>query len=131
MVNVNGEDVQLFVEQISAQILKKLKESAEIKIRRKVKYAVVTVPAYFNDLQKQATRDACTIAGLDCKFLLPEPSAAAIAYGFDKPHPTLKKCVVFDFGGGTLDVSVLSVFRREIKILAVSGDDHLGGQDID
>lgn len=75
--------------------------------------------------------DACKIAGLDCKKLLSEPIAAALAYGIDKPHKKLQKCIVFDFGGGTLDISVLSVFQRHIKILAVSGDDHLGGQDID
>ena len=106
-----------------------MKQCADEKTKQNVKNCVVTVPAYFNDSQKQATKDACELAGLDCQRILNEPTAAALAYGLtDCP---LKRCLIFDFGGGTFDVSVLSIEHRIIKVLAINGDTHLGGQDID
>ena len=128
---VNDEQKLLYPEQVSAKVLENLKLCAEQKCLRKVKNVVVTVPAYFNDIQKQATKDACQIAGLECKRILNEPTAAAIAYGFDKAGDAEKLCLVFDFGGGTLDISILSIFRRKIEVKVVNGDTHLGGEDID
>ena len=92
---------------------------------------MVTVPAYFNNSQKQATLDACRIAGLECERIINEPTAAAIAYGLDKMHAQQKRIVVFDLGGGTLDVSVLTIEQGIIEVMATRGDTHLGGQDID
>ena len=128
----DGIKQKLYPEQISAKVLEKMKYFAEKNINGVVKNAVVTVPAYFNDSQKQATKDACYMAGLVCKQIVNEPTAAAIAYGFEKSHgDTEKLCVVFDFGGGTLDISVLSIQQQRIIVKAVNGNTHLGGQDID
>ena len=93
--------------------------------------AVVTVPAYFDNNQIDATKKACEMAGLDCRKLLKEPTAAAIAYGIDKGTESLKRCLVFDFGGGTLDITILKLENRQIEVMAVTGDSNLGGVDID
>ena len=116
-------------EEISAMILRKLKEDAEAKLGKKITEAVITVPAYFNDSQRKATKDAGKIAGLEVKRIINEPTAAALAYGFDKNKN--EKIVVFDFGGGTFDVSVLDVDSNVVEVKATGGDSHLGGRDID
>ncbi len=116
-------------EEISAMILQKLKADAEKRLGEPITEAVITVPAYFNDAQRAATRDAGKIAGLDVKRIINEPTAAALAYGFDKKKN--EKIVVFDFGGGTFDISVLEVGDDVIEVKATDGDAHLGGKDID
>ena len=116
-------------EEISAMILQKLKQDAQAKIGETITEAVITVPAYFNDAQRQATRDAGKIAGLDVKRIINEPTAAALAYGFNKKKN--EKIVVFDFGGGTFDISVLEVGDDVIEVRSTDGDSHLGGKDID
>ncbi len=116
-------------EEISAMILGKLKADAEKKLGEPVTQAVITVPAYFNDSQRQATKDAGKIAGLEVMRIIPEPTAAALAYGFDKKKD--EKIAVFDFGGGTFDVSVLEVGADVIEVKSVDGDAHLGGKDLD
>ncbi len=117
-------------EEISSMILKKLKEYAEIFLNQEVKNAVITVPAYFTNNQKQLTKDAGTIAGLNILKVIQEPTAAAIAYGFNKKNNNEKKILVFDFGGGTLDVSLLELSEEYFDVLALGGDNHLGGNDI-
>ena len=117
-------------EEISAQVLIKMKEIAEAYLGEEVTEAVITVPAYFNDSQRQSTKDAGRIAGLDVKRIIPEPTAAALAYGLDK-EKTDKKIVVFDLGGGTFDVSVLEIGDGVFEVLATNGDTHLGGDDFD
>ena len=116
-------------EEISAKILAKLKADAEARLGEKVTEAVITVPAYFNDSQRQATKDAGKIAGLDVKRIINEPTAAALAYGFNKKKN--EKIAVFDFGGGTFDISVLEVGDDVIEVKSTDGDSHLGGRDID
>ena len=116
-------------EEISAMILAKLKADAEARLGEPVTEAVITVPAYFNDSQRQATKDAGKIAGLDVKRIINEPTAAALAYGFNKKKD--EKIVVFDFGGGTFDISVLEVGDDVIEVKSTDGDAHLGGKDID
>ncbi|HMP67150.1 MAG TPA: molecular chaperone DnaK [Candidatus Paceibacterota bacterium] len=116
-------------EEISAMILQKLKADAEAKLGEKITEAVITVPAYFNDSQRQATKDAGKIAGLDVKRIINEPTAAALAYGFNKKKD--EKIVVFDFGGGTFDISVLEVGDDVVEVKATDGDSHMGGKDID
>lgn len=116
-------------EEISAMILQKLKADAEARLGEPVTEAVITVPAYFNDAQRQATKDAGKIAGLDVKRIINEPTAAALAYGFNKKKD--EKIVVFDFGGGTFDISVLEVGGDVIEVKSTDGDAHLGGKDID
>jgi molecular chaperone DnaK len=116
-------------EEISAMILQKLKTDAEQKLGEKITEAVITVPAYFNDAQRQATKDAGKIAGLDVKRIINEPTAAALAYGFNKKKD--EKIVVFDFGGGTFDVSVLEVADDVVEVKSTDGDSHMGGKDID
>ncbi len=117
-------------EEIGAFILIKMKETAEAYLGEKVTEAVVTVPAYFNDSQRQSTKDAGRIAGLDVKRIIPEPTAAALAYGLDKDH-TDKKIAVFDLGGGTFDISILEIGDGVFEVLATNGDTHLGGDDFD
>lgn len=117
-------------EEISAQILIKMKETAEAYLGEKVTEAVITVPAYFNDSQRQSTKDAGRIAGLDVKRIIPEPTAAALAYGLDKQH-TEKKVAVFDLGGGTFDISILEIGDGVFEVLSTNGDTHLGGDDFD
>ena len=116
-------------EEISAMILQKLKKDAEEKIGETITEAIITVPAYFNDAQRKATKDAGKIAGLDVKRIINEPTAAALAYGFNKKKD--EQIVVFDFGGGTFDVSVLEVGDDVIEVKATDGDSHMGGRDID
>ena len=129
-VDVKGESKVFSPEEISAMILGKMKEIAESYLGEKVTDAVVTVPAYFNDAQRQATKDAGTIAGLNVVRILNEPTAAAIAYGLDKTKEE-KNILVFDLGGGTFDVSLLNMDQGVFEVLATSGDTHLGGEDFD
>merc|ERR1711935_708409 len=117
-------------EEISAMVLVKMKEIAEAYLGRTVKHAVVTVPAYFNDAQRQATKDAGIIAGLDVLRIINEPTAAAIACGLDKKSGE-KNIIVFDLGGGTFDVSLLTIDNGVFEVVATSGDTHLGGEDFD
>jgi molecular chaperone DnaK len=134
--NSNGDAVfdvhgkQLSPEEIAAQILIKMKETAEAYLGEKVTEAVITVPAYFNDAQRQSTKDAGRIAGLDVKRIIPEPTAAALAYGLDK-EKTDRKIAVFDLGGGTFDISILEIGDGVFEVLATNGDTHLGGDDFD
>merc|ERR1719327_270689 len=117
-------------EEISASVLHKMKETAEDFLGRNVSRAVVTVPAYFNDAQRQATKDACTIAGLEIVRIINEPTAAAIAFGLDQKEGE-KNILVYDLGGGTFDVSLLGIDGGVFEVLATSGDTHLGGEDFD
>ncbi|MFB0939127.1 MAG: molecular chaperone DnaK [Urechidicola sp.] len=117
-------------QEISAMVLQKMKKTAEDYLGHEVSEAVVTVPAYFNDAQRQATKEAGEIAGLKVSRIINEPTAAALAYGMDKKHDD-KKIVVFDFGGGTHDVSILELGDGVFEVLATDGDTHLGGDDVD
>ena len=128
VVEIDGEDFT--PEQISAMILGKMKADAEKYLGEPVTEAVITVPAYFNDAQRQATKDAGKIAGLDVKRIVNEPTAAALAYGLDKKG-TEQKVLVFDLGGGTFDVSLLDLADGVVEVLATNGDNHLGGDDWD
>ncbi len=116
-------------EEISAMILGKIKTDVETKLGTKITEAVITVPAYFNDAQRKATKDAGAIAGLDVKRIINEPTAAALAYGFNKKKN--EKIVVYDFGGGTFDVSILEIGDDVVEVKSTDGDSHLGGRDID
>lgn len=127
LIEMNGKDYS--PEEVSAMILKKIKTDVEEKTGEKVTEAVITVPAYFDDAQRQATKDAGKIAGLEVKRIINEPTAAALAYGFNKK--TDEKIVVFDFGGGTFDVSVLEVADDVVEVKSTGGDAHMGGEDID
>ena len=117
-------------EEAAAQVLMKMKETAESYLGEKVTEAIITVPAYFNDSQRQSTKDAGRIAGLDVKRILPEPTAAALAYGIDKLK-TDKKIAVYDLGGGTFDISILEIGDGVFEVLSTNGDTHLGGDDFD
>lgn len=118
-------------EEISSMVLTKMKEIAEAYLGRKVTEAVVTVPAYFNDAQRQATKDAGVIAGLNVLRIINEPTAAAIAYGLDKKTTKEKNILIFDLGGGTFDVSVLVIEDGVFEVKSTAGDTHLGGEDFD
>jgi len=117
--------------QISAYILQKMKETAENYLGEAVTQAVITVPAYFNDAQRQATKDAGKIAGLEVLRIINEPTAAAIAYGLDKKGTGEKNVLIFDLGGGTFDVSLLTIEEGIFEVKATAGDTHLGGEDFD
>lgn len=128
-VGVKIADKEYRPEEVSAMILAKLKADAEAKLGEKITEAIITVPAYFNDAQRKATKDAGQIAGLDVKRIINEPTAAALAYGFNKKKN--EKIAVFDFGGGTFDISVLEVGDDVVEVKSTDGDSHLGGKDID
>jgi len=129
-VHYKGEDRTYRPEQISALILGRMRDIAEAKLGQKVKRAVITVPAYFNDSQRMATKNAATIAGLDCVKILNEPTAACMCYGFEKKNNG-DKVLIFDLGGGTFDVSILNLYNGIFEVLSTSGDTHLGGEDFD
>src|SRR5213075_783895 len=126
-VEINGKEFS--PPEISAMILQKLKSAAEDYLGQKVEKAVITVPAYFNDAQRQATKDAGRIAGLEVLRIINEPTAAALAYGLDKKKD--ETISVYDFGGGTFDISVLEVGEGVVEVKATNGDTHLGGDNID
>jgi molecular chaperone DnaK len=128
-VKIDAQDKSYSPPEISAMVLQKLKKAAEDYLGAKVDKAVITVPAYFNDAQRQATKDAGKIAGLEVMRIVNEPTAAALAYGLDKKKDEI--IVVFDFGGGTFDVSVLEVGEGVVEVKSTNGDTHLGGDDID
>src|SRR5690606_13914678 len=116
-------------QEIRAQVLRKLKRAAENYLGEEVKQAVITVPAYFNDSQRQATKDAGRIAGLEVLRIVNEPTAAALAYGLDKKKDEI--VAVYDFGGGTFDISILEVGENVVEVLSTNGDTHLGGDNVD
>ena len=129
LVKVKIDDQDYTPPEISALVLRKLKEAAESYLGHKVKKAVITVPAYFNDSQRQATKDSGTIAGLEVMRIINEPTAAALAYGLDRKKS--EKIAVFDLGGGTFDISILDIAEGVFDVLATNGDTHLGGDDFD
>lgn len=128
-VGVKMSDKDYTPQEVSAMVLTKLKADAEARLGEKITEAIITVPAYFDDSQRQATKDAGKIAGLDVKRIINEPTAAALAYGFDKKKD--QKIVVYDLGGGTFDVSVLEINADTVEVRATNGDTHLGGADFD
>ena len=128
-VEVEGQTKTFSPPEISAMILAKLKADAEVRLGEKISHAVITVPAYFNDSQRQATKDAGKIAGLDVLRIINEPTAASLAYGLDKKKD--EKIAVFDLGGGTFDVSILEIGDGVFEVKATNGDTHLGGDDLD
>ncbi len=125
--NINGKEIT--PQEVSAKVLQKLKKSVEIYLSQTVTEAVITVPAYFNDSQRQATRDAGKISGLNVKRIVNEPTAAALAYGLDKKKD--EKIAVYDLGGGTFDISILEVGEKVVEVISTNGDTHLGGDDFD
>ena len=130
-VEFHGETKEFAPEEISSMVLTKMKEVAEGYLGKRVTDAVVTVPAYFNDSQRQATKDAASIAGLNCLRIINEPTAAAIAYGLDKNKDEDTNVLIFDLGGGTFDVSLLNIEGGIFEVKATAGDTHLGGEDFD
>jgi len=130
-VQYKGEEKKFAPEEISAQVLVKMKQTAESYLGTDIKDAVVTVPAYFNDSQRQATKDAGTIAGLNVLRIISEPTAAAIAYGLNQKKGSERRVLIFDLGGGTFDVSLLTIDAGVFEVKATAGDTHLGGEDFD
>lgn len=130
-VTYKDEKKNFFPEEISSMVLSKMKETAESYLGKTVSNAVITVPAYFNDSQRQATKDAGTIAGLNVLRIINEPTAAAIAYGLDKKAVGERNVLIFDLGGGTFDVSILSIDDGIFEVKSTAGDTHLGGEDFD
>jgi molecular chaperone DnaK len=132
---VRAQGKELAPPQISAEVLRKMKETAEAYLGQTVTQAVITVPAYFNDSQRQATKDAGAIAGLEVLRIINEPTAAALAYGVDKADKTDRKIAVYDLGGGTFDVSIIEIANvdgdKQIEVLSTNGDTFLGGEDFD
>merc|ERR1719150_1172061 len=131
VVNFKGEQKKFQAEEISSMVLTKMKEIAETYLGKSVSSAVVTVPAYFNDAQRQATKDAGVISGLNILRIINEPTAAAIAYGLDKQGGAGRNVLIFDLGGGTFDVSILNIDDGIFEVKATAGDTHLGGEDFD
>jgi molecular chaperone DnaK len=129
VVHIEVENKDYTPQEISAMILTKMKETAEAYLGQKVTEAVITVPAYFNDSQRQATKDAGTIAGLEVKRIINEPTAAALAYGMETKKE--EKVAVYDLGGGTFDISILDISQGVVEVLSTNGDTHLGGDDFD
>ncbi|XP_030236624.1 heat shock 70 kDa protein 1-like [Gadus morhua] len=130
-VEHKGENKSFYPEEVSSMVLVKMKEIAEAYLGQEVLNAVITVPAYFNDSQRQATKDAGVIAGLNVLRIISEPTAAAIAYGLDKDKSSERNVLIFDLGGGTFDVSILTIKDGIFKVKSTAGDTHLGGEDFD
>lgn len=131
-VEFKGERKVFAPEEVSSMVLTKMREVAEVFLGQKIKDAVITVPAYFNDSQRQATKDAGSIAGLNVLRIINEPTAAALAYGLDKSLKGEKNVLIFDLGGGTFDVSILSIDEGSLfEVRSTAGDTHLGGEDFD
>jgi len=131
-VQFKGETKEFSPEEISSMVLTKMRETAEAYLGKSIKNAVITVPAYFNDAQRQATKDAGTICGLNVQRIINEPTAAAIAYGLDKKGKKGEQNIlIFDLGGGTFDVSLLAIEDGIFEVKATAGDTHLGGEDFD
>lgn len=131
-IEFKGETKRFAPEEISSMVLTKMKEIAEVYLGTKVTDAVITVPAYFNDSQRQATKDAGSIAGLNVARIINEPTAAALAYGLDKSLKGEKNVLIFDLGGGTFDVSILTIDEGSLfEVKSTAGDTHLGGEDFD
>merc|ERR1712087_147750 len=130
-VEYKGETKDFFPEEISSMVLVKMREVAEAYLGSEIKNAVITVPAYFNDSQRASTKDAGSIAGLNVLRIINEPTAAAIAYGLDKGSSQERNVLIFDLGGGTFDVSLLTIEEGIFEVKATAGDTHLGGEDFD